>query len=469
MTTRTPAETISETETETDAGRTASIDRRFQSPYREKWHRPFREYSHKDFYSTTADDLFENLKPFGIWWDHCLEWGAYYHHEMPMLSAPDSRVSIQHPRRNRPSNNLINFASYNYLGLSYREEVIDAAVSAMRRYGLGSMGSPKLSGMMDVHRQLESDIARFMGQPAALLFPTGYGANLGVIAGLMRPEDTIVADQLAHASILDGARLAGIRPRFFRHNDATDLDRKLDKSTGRTLVVVEGVYSMEGDIGALNGIVDACGCHGARILIDEAHSAFLYGQNGRGVAEYLGVYENMDIIMGTTSESLGGSGGFITGSHDLIEYLRGYATPWIFSGGLPPAIAAGLIKSLEIVRTEPNLRAKLWTNTAHMQELLQEGGVDIGSSTSQVISIMIGHDWEIYPIADELFEQGVYISPIRYPAVAESRSRFRMAISAGHTESDIEHGAQIVISVLGKYGKLRRQAGSACERDSAAS
>ena len=375
-----------------------------------------------------------------------------------MHTAPATRVAVQHPRKTRPNESLINFASYNYLGLSYRKEVVNAAVSAMQRYGLGSMGSPRLSGMMDVHKQLEHDLACFMGRQDALLFPTGYGANLGVIAGLMRPGDTIVADQLAHASIVAGIQLAGIRPRFFRHNDAADLDRKLHWSTGKKLVAVEGVYSMEGDTGALKEIVDVCRRRGARILIDEAHSAFLYGPSGRGLAEHLGVHDDMDIIMGTTSKSLGGSGGFIAGSWELIEYLRGYGTSWAFSGAIPPAIVAGLLTSLEIVRTEPHLRAKLWANTALMRELLHAEGVDTGCSTSQVITIMIGHDWEIYAIAEELFEQGVYISPIRYPAVAESRSRFRMAISAGHSKSEIEEGARIIVSVLRKYGKLRQHA-----------
>ncbi len=433
-------------------------ERRMPPPYQETWPRPLDEYSHKDFYTSDGDDIFDILDPFGIWWEHGVDRG-FYHHGMPMHSAPTARVAVHHPKKSAANEDLINFASYNYLGLSFHTEVVRAAVSAMQRYGLGSMGSPRLSGMMDVHGQLERDLASFVGREAALLFPTGYSANLGVIAGLMRPGDTIVADQLAHASIVAGIQLAGIRPRLFRHNDAADLKRKLDRSTGRKLVAVEGVYSMEGDTGTLQEIVDVCRSRGARILIDEAHSAFLYGANGRGMAEHLGVHDDMDIIMGTTSKSLGGSGGFIAGSWQLIEYLRGFGTSWAFSGSIPPAIVAGVLKSLEIVRTDPHLRAKLWANTALMRGLLHEGGVDTGCSTSQVITIMIGHDWGIYEIADALFEKGVYVSAIRYPAVAESRSRFRMAISAGHSKSEIEEGARIIVSVLGKYGKLKQNAG----------
>ena len=247
---------------------------------------------------------------------------------------------------------LINFSSYNYLGLSYRAEVVEAAAQALSRYGLGSAGVLLLSGVTDLHEQLASDLAAFMGHPAALLFPTGFAANIGIIDGLMRSNDTILADQLAHASIVDGIRLAGIRPRFFRHNDAADLERKLARNKGRTLVLVEGVYSMEGDIGALSDIVGVCQRHGARIFIDEAHSCFVYGTNGRGVAEHLSVSDDVDIVMGTTSKALGGLGGFVSESSELIDYLRFYARPHMFSGGLPPAIVAGLIQALAIVRDE---------------------------------------------------------------------------------------------------------------------
>ncbi len=442
---------------ETTPGQAVGIsERRFPPPYDTKWPRRLEEYSFKDFHSIDRDDPFDVFKPYGIWWEHCQERGAAYHYGMPMESPPASRVAVRHPTHTQRTDDLINFASYNYLGLSDRREVIEAAVSAMQRYGLGSCGSPRLSGTMDVHRHLEDELARFMGRPAALLFPTGYSANIGVIAGLMRPGDTIVADQLAHASIVDGIRLAGIRPRFFRHNDAADLARRLDRSDGKALVVVEGVYSMEGDTGALTDIVDVCRRHGARVLIDEAHSAFVYGPNGQGVAEDLGVAEHIDIVMGTTSKALGGAGGFIAGSGELIEYLKGYATSWIFSGSMPPAIAGGLLKSLEIVRSEPHLRAKLWSNTALMRRLLQRGGVDTGRSTSQVIAIMVGDEWGIHDITDALIRQGVYMNPIRFPAVPLNRSRFRMAISAAHGEDEIEEGARTIISVLGKYGKLRR-------------
>ena len=414
--------------------------------------RPLSECSLTDFYSASGEghDPFELLAPFQTWWQDAFERG-WHVCRRTLKSAPKARITVQ--SRNKTVTNRINFSSYNYLGLSYRAEVIDAAVCALNCYGLGSAGVPLLGGGTNLHEQLASDLAAFMGRPATLLFPTGYSANVGIIAGLMRPGDTILADELAHASIVDGIRLAGIRPRFFRHNDVTDLERKLGKSKGKKLVIVEGVYSMEGDIGALNDIADACRTHGARTLIDEAHSVFLYGANGRGVAEHLGVSGKMDIVMGTTSKALGGIGGFVTGSRELVDYLRFYARPHMFSGALPPAIVAGLARALAIVRGEPQLRAKLWSNVALMRERLREGGVDTGRSTSQVIPIMIRDDASSITIAEELFDQGVFIHPILYPAVAKNQSRLRMAISAGHSKAEIEEGARLVISVLGKHGK----------------
>ena len=415
--------------------------------------RPLSEYTLADFYSPSGDgdDPFELLEPLEMWWQDALERGWHLFRRV-MKSPPAARVTVQ--SKNRTAANRINFSSYNYLGLSYRPEVIDAAARALNDYGLGSAGALLLSGITDLHEQLASDLAAFMGRPAALLFPTGYSANIGIIDGLMRSSDTIIADQLAHASIVDGIRLTGIRPRFFRHNDAADLERKLAKSKGRKLVVVEGVYSMEGDTGALNDIVGVCRRHGARILIDEAHSCFVYGANGRGVAEHLDVSEDLDIVMGTTSKALGGLGGFVSGSCELIDYLRFYARPHMFSGGLPPAIVAGLIRALAIVSDEPQLRGKLWSNVSLMRQRLHEAGVDTGRSTSQVIPIMIrGKEAISVVIAEELFERGVYIHPVFYPAVAKNAARLRMAISAGHSEAEIEEGARTVISVLRQHGK----------------
>ena len=412
-----------------------------------------RDYDYTNYYFGTGDDPFAILEPFGEWWKEAEFGTGYYLYALPMGSAPSTRVSIGDPKTGETRHDLINFASYNYLGLSYRPEVIDAVCDAVRKYGAGASGAPILSGSMDLHKRLQREMADFKGKEATLVFPTGYSANIGLIAGLMRPGDLIVADRLAHASIVDGMILSKATSRFFRHNDARDLDRKLRRFQGKKLVIVEGVYSMDGDVANLPEIVEVCRRRGARLLIDEAHSTFVYGPTGRGVAEHFGLDDEVDIHLGTFSKSLGGLGGFVAGSAELICYLRGFARSQFFSCALPPGVAAGLLKALEIARAEPELRERLWDNARHMHALLREAGVDVGDSTSQVISIMVRDDAGIFRIAEDLLRAGVYINPVRYPAVGKHKSRFRMSISAAHSRSDLEEGARIITSVLRKHGK----------------
>jgi len=408
-------------------------------------------YDYSNFFSASGEDPFDLLEPFGAWWDQVRPKG-YYQYELPIHSAPSTRVDVEDTRAGKIRKGLINFASYNYLGLSYRPEVKEAIKAAVDLYGAGSSGSPILSGNTALLQQLASDIARFKGKEAALIFPTGYSANVGLIAGLMRAGDLVVADQYAHASVVDGMILSKAQSRFFRHNRPDELDRKLKGFDGKKLVVVEGVYSMDGDLVPLPEIVEVCQARGARILIDEAHSTFLFGENGRGVAEHFGMDEEVDIHLGTFSKSLGGQGGFVAGSQSLINYLRGFSRSRFFSCALAPPVVAGLIKALELVVKEPELRKKLWENVAFMQNRLRDAGVDIGDCESQVIPIMIRNDATIFDIGEQLLREGVFINPVKYPAVGKHKSRFRMSISAAHSREDLEEGAEIIVRVLERNG-----------------
>lgn len=411
----------------------------------------FVDYDYSNYYYGAGDDPFALLDPFWDWWEEARPAG-YYLFGQAMTTAPASSVNVVESKNYQLLRNLINFASYNYLGLSYRPEVIAAAQAAIGRYGLGASGSPVLSGTMDLHIELAESLARFKKKEAAILFPTGYSANVGVIAGIMRPGDLIVADQWVHASIVDGIILSKANARFFRHNSLDDLDRKLAGFRGRKLVIVEGVYSMDGDIVDLPGVVEVARKHKARVMVDEAHSSFVFGANGRGVGEHFGLEEAVDIHLGTFSKSLGGMGGFVAGSAKLISYLRGFARSRVFSCALAPGVVAGLSKALEIAAAEPQLRARLWDNAAHMQRLLREAGVDIGNSCSQVIPIMIRNDALVFAIAEELIHEGVYLHPIAYPAVSKHRSRFRLSISSAHTREQLENGARIIVDVLQRNG-----------------
>lgn len=411
------------------------------------------DYDYTNFYFGAGDDPFAMLEPFSAWYDQVRPRG-YYQYELPIHSSPSTRVDVEDTKTHEVREGLINFASYNYLGLSYRPEVKEAIKKAVDVYGGGSSGSPILSGTTDLHRRLSDDIARFKGKEAALIFPTGYSANVGVIAGLMRSGDLIVADQYAHASIVDGMILSKAKSRFFRHNRADDLDRKLSGFEGKKLVVVEGVYSMDGDVCPLPEIMEVCRKHDARILIDEAHSTFIFGENGRGVAEHFGLDDEVDIHIGTFSKSLGGQGGFVAGSRALIDYLRGFSRSRFFSCALAPTVVAGLLEALALADREPQLRTKLWENVEFMQKKLRGAGVDVGDSDSQVIPIMVRNDALIFELGEQLLRDGVFINPVKYPAVGKHKSRFRMSISAAHSREELDEGGDIIIDVLGRNGIL---------------
>jgi glycine C-acetyltransferase len=414
------------------------------------------DYDYSNFYYSSADDVFAIFDPYNEWWYGHARNNGYYLFSQPMSTPPAPRIDLEEQLEYKHLQ-LLNLASYNYLGLSYHPEVIEAAKRALDRYGLGAAGSPILSGTMEIHVELEKALADFKNQDAVMVFPTGYSTNVGLIAALMRPGDWIIMDQNVHASIVDGAVLSKSNVRFFRHNRPEDLEKKLRDTKGKRLVIVEGVYSMDGDVARLPEIVEIAKRHGARIMIDEAHSSFLYGENGRGVAEHFGLEDDIDIHVGTFSKALGGMGGYIAGSQSLYNYLMGFARSRVFSCALSPVVSAGVLQALHIAKREPELRDRLWSNVAFIRELLDRAGIDVGESTSQIIPVMIRNDRKIFSIAQALQRAGLYLQPILYPAVAKHRSRFRISISAAHTEPQLAEAASILEDVLRAEGVLRTE------------
>ena len=412
--------------------------------------RDFQEYDYSNFYYGAGDDPLNLLRPFASWYAEALPNGYYLYSE-PLETAPTTEVRVR-DRKTGEVLDLLNLASYNYLGISYRDDVKRAAIEAIERYGLGASGSPILSGTLDVHKQLEAEMARFKAKPAAIIFPTGYSANVGFISALMRAGDSIFLDQYSHASIVDGAILAKSKTVFFRHNNPLDLERKLSRARGKKLVVVEGVYSMDGDVCVLPDIVEVAKRHGARVLIDEAHSTFLFGPNGRGVAEHFDLEDEIDFHLGTFSKSLGGQGGFVCGSRDLIDYVNAFGRSRFFSCNLAPPIAAGLVEGLRIAGREPQLRQRLWSNVAYLRRRFAEEGVDIGKSTSQVMPVLVNNDAKVFRIAERVQQRGLYLQPVTYPAVPKHRSRLRVSVSAAHTEEQLERAVQVVAGVLREEG-----------------
>jgi 8-amino-7-oxononanoate synthase len=413
------------------------------------------EYDASNFFYGSGDDL-ENLHAlYNEWYRTEAFPQGYYLFSEPLSSAPAPLVKVTN-RKTGQVRQLLNLASYNYLGISYRPEVMEAAVQAIYQYGLGASGSPILSGTFEIHRELERALARFKGKEAAVLFPTGYSANVGFISAIMRPGDTILLDQYSHASIVDGAILAKSKTVFFRHNDAEDLEQKLANVHGKKLVVVEGVYSMDGDLCPLPDIVRVAKRHNARILIDEAHSSFLFGANGRGVVEHFGLDDEVDFHLGTFSKTLGGQGGYVCGSADLTAYVDAFGRSRFFSCNLAPVIAAGLLAGLRIVEREPELRAKLWKNVAYLRRRMGEEGIDFGKSTSQVIPVMVNDDEKIFAVAEKVQERGLFLNPVIYPGVPKNRSRLRISVSAAHDEQQLETAVQTLAGVLSEEGIISR-------------
>lgn len=413
----------------------------------------FSDYDYSNFYYGAGDDPLNLLKPFKDWYQEALPNGYYLYSE-PLHTAPSTRVRVR-DRKTGQVRELLNLASYNYLGISYRDEVKRAAIEALETYGLGASGSPILSGTFEIHNELARSVAEFKDKPAAIVFPTGYSANIGFISAIMRAGDNILLDQYSHASIVDGAILAKSNTVFFRHNNPLDLERKLLKCKGKKLVVVEGVYSMDGDVCVLPEIVEVSKRHGARILIDEAHSTFLFGPNGRGVAEHFGLDAEVDFHLGTFSKSLGGQGGFVCGSQALIDYVNAFGRSRFFSCNLAPTLAAGLIAGLRIVEAEPELRAKLWSNVAYLRRRFAEEGVDIGKSTSQVMPVLVNNDAKVFAVAEKIQQRGLFLQPVTYPAVPKHKSRLRISVSAAHSEEELEQAVQAIAGVLRAEGICR--------------
>jgi glycine C-acetyltransferase len=368
-------------------------------------------------------------------------------YEPELLASADARTSIRYDGKSQP---VINLCSYNYLGLANHPEVIAAAHDALNTHGLGACGSPMLSGMTDLHRELESRIAKFLGREDAMLFNSGFGGALGTISGLLRKSDVAILDNRSHLSLRDGAVLSRCRTEKFEHNDAASLDAALSHKSGRRqLVIIEGIYSMDGDFGKLIELTDVAESHDASVFIDEAHSVLGCGKNGRGAAEEFGVEDRVPLIYGTFSKGFGALGGFVAGSKETLQYLRFYAHPYIYSCALPPAVIAGLLKALEIaIRDGAALRKVLWENADYFHEKLRELGLDTGASTTYVMPIVIGDRERMYRLGHELRRRGLWVAPVDYPAVPQNRICFRACVTAKHTRADLDEALNILQDTL---------------------
>lgn len=352
---------------------------------------------------------------------------------------------------------MIMLGSNNYLGLTNDPRVKEAAVVAIRKYGSSCAGSRLLNGTLDLHVRLEERLAEFMRQPAAVTFTTGYQVNLGILSCLVGKGDTVYLDRLDHACIIDGARLSFGNVCRFKHNDPVDLMRQMknDDAVGGRLVVVDGVFSMEGDIAPLPEIVSVARQFAAGVMIDDAHGIGVLGRTGRGTAEHFGLEAEVDLIMGTFSKAMASIGGFIAGDAPVIDYVKHHARTLIFSAAPAPASAGAALAALAIMDSEPERRASLWENTRFFSDALKSLGLDIGQSQTPVVPIIVGDDIAALTIAQRLHEEGVFVNCVLPPATPPGRALIRTSLMATHTREQLSRALDAIERVWREVGLIR--------------
>ncbi|RMG59722.1 MAG: aminotransferase class I/II-fold pyridoxal phosphate-dependent enzyme [Deltaproteobacteria bacterium] len=346
---------------------------------------------------------------------------------------------------------VVMLGSNSYLGLTTHPEVKKAAADAVEKYGTGCAGSRFLNGTLDIHVKLEEELAELVGKEAALVFSTGFQTNLGTISALVGKGEYVVTDKLDHASIIDGARLSFGRMLKFEHNDMDDLERilsRLPRERGK-LVVVDGVFSMEGDIAKLPEIVDISERYGAAVMVDDAHGIGVLGRFGSGTSDHFGLTDRVHIIMGTFSKSLASLGGFVAADRDTIDYLKHRSRALIFSASMPPANVAAVRAALKIMKREPERIERLWENTRRMKEGLESLGFDTGKSETPIIPVRVGDTISTFTACMMLQEEGVFVNPVVPPAVPEGDCLIRVSLMATHTFDHIDFS----LSKLEKVGR----------------
>ena len=377
--------------------------------------------------------------------DKVIEAGVYPYFRM--IESQQDPVVIMDGRE------VVMCGSNNYLGLTSHPKVKEAAIEAIRKYGTGCAGSRFLNGTLDIHVELEEKLAWFFRKEDALVFATGYQTNLGVLSTVVGRGDVAISDRLNHASIVDGLRLSHGDVKKFKHNDMEDLDRVLEGARDRNkMVVVDGVFSMEGDVSPLDQIVALRKKHDFGFMVDDAHGVGVLGKTGRGTAEHFGVEDDVDIIMGTYSKSLATIGGFVVASADIIKYLKHLSRSLIFSASLAPALVAATSTALDIIDQEPERRERLWYNTNRMMEGFKSYGFDIGEAASPIIPVVVGEDMLAFQMALMLQEEGVFSNPVVSPATPPGRALIRTSYMATHTDEHLDR-------VLEAFVKVGRQLG----------
>jgi glycine C-acetyltransferase len=353
---------------------------------------------------------------------------------------------------------VINLASNNYLGLADHPKLIEAQVAAAKKFGAGSGAVRTISGTMSIHMQLEERIADFKRTEACVVFQSGFAANSGTVAAILTPEDHIISDALNHASIIDGCRLSKAKIHVFPHKDtarAAEIMKELDSASGHKLLITDGVFSMDGDIGPLPALVEIAERHGAIMMIDDAHSSGVLGRNGRGTVDHFGLHGRVDVQVGTLSKAIGVLGGYVCGSRDLIDFLYHRARPFLFSTSHPPAVAAACLAAFDNLENEPERIEKLWDNTRYFKKNLTSAGFNTGDSETPITPVIVGEAKTAHQFSAALFENGLLATGIGFPTVPEGKARIRTIVTATHTREMLDRALEILTRVAKTMNILR--------------
>ena len=358
---------------------------------------------------------------------------------------------------------VVNLASNNYLGLANHAKLIEAALAATRAFGVGSGAVRTIAGTMRIHMELEEKIASFKNVEACVVFQSGFAANAGTVSAILGKEDFILSDELNHASIIDGARLSRATIKVFRHKDAAhceELLQSLANEPGHKLVITDGVFSMDGDIGPVDKLAPLAEKYGAIMMVDDAHASGVLGRNGRGSVDHFGMHGLVDVQVGTLSKAIGALGGYVCGSRDLIDYLYHRARPFLFSTSHPPSVAATCIAAFDILEKEPERILRLWSNTRYFQGELKRvgfniGGVNTPATETPITPIIVGDGRAAMEYSRALFDEGVMATGIAFPTVPEGKARIRAILTSEHTKAQLDRALEVFERVAKRLGILQ--------------
>jgi len=358
---------------------------------------------------------------------------------------------------------VINLASNNYLGLANHRKLIEASLKATKELGVGSGAVRTIAGTMRIHMELEEKIARFKNVEACVVFQSGFAANAGTVSAILGKEDFILSDELNHASIIDGARLSRAKIKVFRHKDVDhceELLKEIANEPGHRLVITDGVFSMDGDIGPVNKLAALAEKYGAIMMVDDAHASGVLGRNGRGSIDHFGMHGRVDVQVGTLSKAIGSLGGYVCGSRDLIDYLYHRARPFLFSTSHPPSVAASCIAAFDILETEPERIDRLWKNTKYFQGELKRAGFNIGgvntpATETPITPVIVGEGRAAMDFSRALFDEGVMGTGIAFPTVPEGKARIRLIVTSEHTREQLDRALETLERVAKRMGLLQ--------------